>query len=277
MFLAKVSEKDMNNWLEKNKSERSSVLDVVPCLPDHCTAYFIANDEGRKAGLLLVTGTVSDYRYSNMLVLARMIPEEEKNLPRLIPNIMRSLRVDKLLVRSDDCHAMTIMAHFTFEHYHLLQIYEIENLVDAPVEKVQLVKTDKQTDYRKFTGKHDFDVFTADIFDEKLDYDIYEATSGRRKLGVVITQVSPTLNLTKIFPVIRQTARREKWGTAVTLKIADIIRADGATPALVIRPENEVAVNFVNYMRGTPVFDLVCIKPMFHIRPLCEEPEGEHE
>ncbi len=275
MYLQNASKDELLGYFNSSAIKRTPVAEVLPFLADKIDACFIMGDDGKKLGYSLTTGHLDNPKYSRALVEIAVDDSCATTLHWLIPNLVRQFKLQGILVRSDDCTTLRVLAHFSFTLSHMLEIYEIPE--EAPVsfaDRVALISR-PTINLRKFLEEGDDDILGPETYSHNRVEERFELKSEGRIVGAAIVQDIGIDGCKAIVPAIRPNFRRKGLGSALIRSVADKIREKGHTPLLVIKPENDRVKRMSNRMKLISLFDLIRVHPRFHISSTFSEETDE--
>ncbi len=279
MYLLAAGDEDLSQFRRtvlRNVSKGSGkaiVLELSPLLQGKCDASFIMSDRGEKLGYCVVSEKSDSADLSRVLVEIGTRDKNSATMQKLLPNIIRSFKVDSLLVRSDDNELLRTLVHYPLDYYHVFQVYK---LIDASQEKVdpedlKLTQTPNSGLFG-LSEESDFDIFQPLIFSKKKIFREYSLFNGRVKIGAaVVTDFGEKDTEKAVFPVIKREFRREGYGSALVAMLARELSDQGMTAYAVVKPEDEIGAHFLSFASAEPAFDLLRGRPKFHERPLPDD------
>lgn len=276
MYLQAIAKDELIKYKTDSSFPATKVTDLSGWLFNKAEAHLLMSDGGERVGYCMVTGEMPDPRYSFALVEVGLSADVEGGLFRLIPNLVRSFKLQCVMTRSDDAEIMRTMAHYPFDFNHIFQLYELPVALetDMTTEKIKLVKAENLNP-KKLLGNGDFDIFSPDVYNPDLTEGEYELMSGKKRIGVVVVQKVPGSDFKFVFPVVGQELRRKGWGATLVSISAGQVRKDGGRPIIVVKPEDEMGLAFINSVGAKPVCDLLRLQPKFHVSPAMVIPVEE--
>lgn len=270
MYLVEAQVEDVLKWKKGLTDQGAGAIDFFPWLASSSSPCFIMSAEGKKVGYCLITGSLSDKGYANALAGVSVKENADEDLFRILPNLMRSLHVDSALVRTDDAEMMRVFTHYSFDFYHLLQVYAVPEVVPAEVEIRPAENADKfKKDLQGARGAK----IPGFVYDDGLVPGFYEAFSKGKKVGEAFTFPSRDKRTVRIVPFVRAKSRRPEWEVAIVGATADAVRGKQAEPVVAVRPDDDAGARMVNALGGKSVFDVLRLRPSFHRAPV--RPRGK--
>jgi len=227
------------------------------------------SDPGERIGYCLMTRELDDPRLALALIEFALLENVDGGLTRLIPNIVRSFKLDGVITRSDNLDTLKALAHFPLDIYHLIQVYEV---IEAPSNGARVdaaVRRAKSGAFKPgaFMRPDDFDVFSPDLYHPERVVSRHEILLGNKVAGIgVIQKISHDTR--SITVSIKPEFRRRGLGGKLVSSLASRIRADGARPVIMIKPEDEAGLRFLNHIKAESLFDLLRTRPRFHASPV---------
>lgn len=273
--LQDISKEKMVEYRQNTKIAQASVADISSWLWDQSKAYLLVDQKIGEVGYCVVTEQLKDQRYSATLIDLAVSKDYKVSMFRILPNIYRQLQLDSVLIKSDDCRFLQTILHFSCQMSHIFQVYEPQVSIDKKSEiyrKLSLTPLIKSAIART-ARKREFKIFHPDILCEDSVLSGYNASFGSKSIGEVMILDTKYMNLKFIFPFVKKHLRRQGWGSILCAMVAQKIKDSGARPAMVVKPEDEIGLRFVSKIKAQSIFDLLHVRPKFHVTPIFPDNE----
>jgi len=253
----------------------SYLSEFSPLIAEKGEAAFLMSDDGKKQGYIVTTAELDRPKYSFALAEVSIRSGLPGGLIRLLPNIIRSFKLNSILARSDDAELMRAVAHYSFSATHIFEVYELAPGRERYEDPDDVILTEADSfKVASLLADGDAALFSPEIFDKKRRKKTFKLShNGKTVGGAVVTQFGDAQADRAIFPVITEERRREGFGVTLVEMVADSLIADKKKPVLVIQPEDATSRNFVSSLDATPRFDLLRLQPQFHTPPILETEE----
>lgn len=270
MYLVEAQVEDVLKWKKGLADQGSGVVGFFPWLASSSSPCFIMSAEGKKVGYCLITGSLSDKGYAKALAGVSVKENADEDLFRILPNLMRSLHVDSALVRTDDAEMMRVFTHYSFDFYHLLQVYAVPEAVPASAvpEEVEIRPAEKADKLKKDLQGARGAKIPGFVYDDGLAAGFYEAFGNGKKVGEAVALPSRDKRTVRIVPFIRAKSRRPEWEVAIVSAMAEAVRGKQAEPVVGIRPDDDAGARMVNALGAKSLFDVLRLRPSFHRAPV---------
>lgn len=268
MYLVEAQVGDVLKWKKGLTDQGAGAIDFFPWLASSSSPCFIMSAEGKKVGYCLITGPLSDKGYAKALAGVSVKENADEDLFRILPNLMRSLHVDSALVRTDDAEMMRVFTHYSFDFYHLLQVYAVPESASAVPGEVEIRPAENADKLKKDLQGARGAKIPGFVYDDELVPGFYEAFGKGKKVGEAVALPSRDKSTVRIVPFVRAKSRRPEWEVAIVGATADMVRGKQGEPVVAIRPDDDAGARMVNELGANSLFDVLRLRPSFHRAPV---------
>lgn len=261
----------IEKFAETRPSANAALSMVPPTALRLAQGFLLLSDMGDEIGFFLSSPfQTTDPDYANALLAVWVDEEAGEEYHRLLANIMRSLRLSSTLVRSDDTRNIKALLHFCLEYHHVVQVYALPSDLSDDEEAEPLTFAEAVGNIPKdYLTPADPDMAVGALLFNLEDVDrIYALSSGKSVLAYVATLHGGESGSRFIFPAVKGRHRRSGYGSIALARGAAMVRQNGLTPLVGVKPAYEAARRFIEYNRLTPLYDYLRVEPRFHLVPL---------
>ena len=256
--------------LRRSISNAGRVISGLPSFPTSDTqAAIIKKLNGEKVGYVTFCTPNSQLgRPGGLMELGLLEADPRWNMIRLLPNLMRSLKLNTVYVSSDNLGFLRTLFHFPFNFYHVFQTFRVNSNSSLPTDGIK-VRQVNSFQPRLLGCTHEKETFGTPLYNKVEVQDRYAFRDKDGFIGYVASHsFGADSKQRALFPSVLHQRRRNGLGSAMICLAAKEERKKKREPILIFEPEDAVSARLANRVEAEHSFDLLEIRPSLHLSPV---------
>ncbi len=264
MILQNGSQQLLHNLTNANPIAKEALSRTPRHLVERAQIVLLMSEMGESIGYLLFSHDKEpEAHLANALYGLWIDPIFDQPYGKVLGDLIRSLRLSAVLVRSDDAQNIKEFLHYPLEYYHLAQAYRVNPTGD----NLSLDKGESRPASSNRSSSTPGSIDIPLLVDPNRLERIYRLTEGNKTLATVEVYEGDDPSYRYLYPSVAPQLRRQGYGLEGVTAVADLLYKKGITCYLPIDPTDDAARRFAQQAPFSSAFDYLRVTPRFHLPP----------